>query len=85
MTLRQRASLSWAIGIAAVLCTAGPASAYVGPGAGLTLVGALWGLIAAVVLSIGFVILWPFRRLLRRHRRPAMDDDRTLPDQPADR
>lgn len=48
---------------------AAPALAYVGPGAGLTLLGALWGLIAAVVMSVGFIILWPFRRFLsRRHK-----------------
>jgi len=83
MTLRQRVFLSWAVGIAASLCIAFPASAYVGPGAGLTLVGALWGLIVAVVLSVGFIILWPFRRMLRRHRRPAIDDG--TPDEPANR
>lgn len=50
---------------------AAPALAYVGPGAGLTLLGALWGLIAAIVMSVGFIILWPFRRFLFGHRRKA--------------
>jgi membrane protein implicated in regulation of membrane protease activity len=62
-----------AIVIAAFLDLSAPAFAYVGPGAGLTLLGALWGLIVAVVLSVGFVILWPFRKMLRR-RHPAKDD-----------
>ena len=69
------------IGMAALLCIGSPAFAYVGPGAGLTLLGALWGLIAAVVLSIGFIILWPFRRMLRRSRRVETDSDR--PNDPA--
>jgi hypothetical protein len=60
-----------ALGTIAIALAALPASAYVGPGAGLTLLGALWGLILAVVMSVGFVILWPFRRLLRRRRREA--------------
>ena len=42
------------------------AAAYVGPGAGLSLLGALWGLLLAVVAAIGFVILWPLRRLRKR-------------------
>ena len=53
---------------------AGPAAAYVGPGAGLTLVGALWGLIAALVMTVGFIIAWPFRRFLFARRRNAGGD-----------
>jgi hypothetical protein len=58
-------------GLVASFSFAAPALAYVGPGAGLTLLGALWGLIVAVVMSVGFIILWPFRRLLFGHRRKA--------------
>lgn len=53
----------------AALGVAAPAAAYVGPGAGLTLLGALWGLIAAIVMTVGFIVLWPFRRFLFAHRR----------------
>jgi hypothetical protein len=67
-TQRRRLAL-FAIGTIAATCAAFPALAYVGPGAGLTLLGALWGLILAVIMSVGFVILWPFRKLLRRHKR----------------
>lgn len=42
------------------------AFAYVGPGAGLSLAGAVWGLIAAVTAAVGFIVLWPMRRLFRR-------------------
>ncbi len=45
-----------------------PAAAYVGPGAGLSLLGSLFGLIAAVVLGLGVVLVWPIRRLIRRGR-----------------
>ena len=62
-----------ATGAAVMIAAAFPAWAYVGPGAGLTLLGALWGLILAVVMSVGFVILWPFRRLLRRRKREAAE------------
>lgn len=44
------------------------AEAYVGPGAGLSLLGALWGLVAAIGVAVLFVILWPIRRMRRRNR-----------------
>jgi membrane protein implicated in regulation of membrane protease activity len=44
------------------------ALAYVGPGAGLSLLGALWALLAAVGTALLFVIAWPVRSMLRRRR-----------------
>lgn len=52
------------------IAVAGPASAYIGPGAGLGLLGALWGLVVAVGVSLAFVLMWPLRRFLKR-RKPA--------------
>ncbi|HSE73227.1 MAG TPA: hypothetical protein VLB05_01850 [Dongiaceae bacterium] len=73
-----------ATGTAVMVAAAFPAWAYVGPGAGLTLLGALWGLVLAVVMSIGFVILWPFRRLMRRRKRRAAPQNGDTADQVAD-
>ena len=53
---------------ALTLGVADPAAAYVGPGAGMSLMGAVWGLLLAILAALGFVILWPLRRLLRRGR-----------------
>lgn len=47
--------------------------AYVGPGAGLGLLGALIGLFLAVGSALGFVILWPLRKLFRK-RKPIADN-----------
>jgi hypothetical protein len=47
----------------------GPALAYIGPGAGLGLVGVIAGLALTILMAIGIVVLWPLRRLWR-HARP---------------
>ena len=82
MRFNTRRTTLLAIGASAAVLAASPAFAYVGPGAGLTLLGALWGLILAVVVSVGFILLWPIRRMMRRNKRAtgdhqAMDDDPT--------
>jgi hypothetical protein len=48
--------------------SASVAYAYVGPGPGLTVIGALWAVIAAVLLAILAIVRWPLRYLLRRIR-----------------
>ena len=51
-----------------VLMLPAGAMAYVGPGAGITLLGALWAVIVAVVLMVGGLLAWPLRALLRRRK-----------------
>ncbi len=51
------------------VAAATPAQAYIGPGAGITMLGALWGVVVAVALALGAVLFWPIRVLLRRARR----------------
>ena len=76
MRVNTRRAALLAISTSAAALAAAPAFAYVGPGAGLTLLGALWGLIVAVVLSVGFILLWPVRRLLRRNKQVSATSDR---------
>jgi len=76
MRFNTRRAVLLAIGTSAAVLAALPAFAYVGPGAGLTLLGALWGLIVAVVLSVGFILLWPLRRLMRRNKQVCATNDR---------
>jgi flagellar biosynthesis/type III secretory pathway M-ring protein FliF/YscJ len=55
-----------------------PALGYIGPGAGITVLGALWGVLVAIVLAIGAVLFWPVRILFRRRRnRSAESADET--------
>lgn len=51
-----------------VLSTATAASAYVGPGAGITMIGALVGVIIAIVGALGALLFWPIRALVRSRR-----------------
>jgi hypothetical protein len=53
----------------ALMAWTGSAGAYVGPGAGITMLGALWAVLVAVALTVGFILFWPVRVLLRRRRR----------------
>ena len=59
------------LSIFAVVILATPAVAYVGPGAGLTMLGALWAVIAAVALVLVGIVIWPVRLYLRRRKATA--------------
>ena len=57
--------------LALASAAATPALAYIGPGAGITMLGALWGVVVALALALGAVLFWPVRALLRRRKGPA--------------
>jgi len=44
------------------------AQAYVGPGAGISLLGSLWGLIVGVVVALAMILFWPIRIMLRKRK-----------------
>ena len=54
--------------VAGVAGFASPAMAYVGPGAGLSVVGALVGVLMAVGAALAFIVGWPIRRMMRRRK-----------------
>ena len=64
---RLKTSLAMSVSLAVLWSTS--AFAYIGPGAGITVLGALWGVVVAIALTVGAVVLWPFRVLLRRFRK----------------
>ncbi len=47
------------------------AVAYIGPGGGITLLGALFAVLLAILLVVGGILVWPVRVLLRRMKRKA--------------
>lgn len=59
------------LALALMLVPFAAAQAYVGPGAGLSLLGALWGVVAAIGAALLFVVLWPIRRMRRRKKAEA--------------
>jgi hypothetical protein len=60
------------VSIAAVLPQ--PAVAYVGPGAGLSALGSLLALLAAVAVTIIGFIWYPIKRILGKRRVPSEPD-----------
>jgi hypothetical protein len=70
--------------IVLIVGTANTASAYVGPGAGLSLLGALWGLVLSVGAALWFVILWPLRRMRKRAQQQRDEAEATDADHDGD-
>ena len=52
------------------------AYAYVGPGLGLGVIGAVFGAIAAVLLAVVGIIWYPIKRLLRKSNSKEMNTDK---------
>lgn len=44
------------------------AQAYIGPGAGLSVLGSLWTVLVGIVLALLAILSWPIRVLWRRLR-----------------
>ncbi len=63
---RLPAALSMALTF--LLISTAPASAYIGPGAGITAIGTVLALIGAVLLAIVGFLWYPIRRFLRNRR-----------------
>lgn len=57
-----------------LLLISGSASAYIGPGAGIPILGSLFGLIATVILVIAAILFWPIRKLLKKRKQNSESD-----------
>ena len=51
-----------------LLCLSFSVSAYIGPGAGISVLGSLLGILATIVLAIGAILIWPVRKMLKRKK-----------------
>jgi uncharacterized membrane protein len=57
--------------LSTVLAWSEPALAYVGPGAGISMLGALGAVIVAILFALGGLIWWPVRTMRRRRKQAA--------------
>lgn len=51
-----------------LLLAAGPAHAYIGPGAGAGTIAVVLGILASIVVAFVAIIWYPVKRLLKRRR-----------------
>jgi hypothetical protein len=51
-----------------LLASVSPAPAYIGPGAGISVLGSLLSILATVFVAIGAVLFWPLRKLMKRRK-----------------
>ncbi|MEM5477769.1 hypothetical protein [Pacificibacter sp. AS14] len=61
---RRRHALTLAVGVAITILPV-TAQAYVGPGAGLTAIGTMVALLAALILAVVGFVWYPIKRLMR--------------------
>jgi hypothetical protein len=61
---------------AACLFMAGPAHAYIGPGAAVAFAGYVFGPLIAIVVALGLVLIWPARILYKKFKskKPTAED-----------
>ena len=45
-----------------------PALAYIGPGAGISVVGSLLGILSTIFVAVGAIIIWPLRKWMKRRK-----------------
>jgi hypothetical protein len=51
-----------------ILSMSSSAAAYIGPGAGISVLGSLLAVLGTIVLAIGAILFWPIRKLLKRRK-----------------
>lgn len=54
--------------ISVFLATSATAEAYIGPGAGISVLGSLLGILGTIVVAIGAILFWPVRKMLKRRK-----------------
>jgi len=45
-----------------------PCFAYIGPGAGISVLGGLLGIITTLIVAIGAILFWPIRKMLKKKK-----------------
>lgn len=71
--MRTFSKLTFGAGL--LLVVTSPVFAYIGPGAGIPVIGSLFGLIATIFVAIGAILFWPIRKVLKRRKRRAQEQN----------
>ncbi len=58
------------------------AQAYIGPGAGISVLGSILGILGTIVVAIGAILFWPIRKFLRRRKQKQATLEATSDDTP---
>ena len=59
------------LGIFLILVASPPALAYIGPGAGISVLGSLLGILGTIIVAIGAILFWPIRKMMKRRKSTA--------------
>jgi len=59
------------LGIFLLLLLPVPVLAYIGPGAGISVLGSLLGILGTIVIAIGAILFWPIRKMMKRRKAAA--------------
>jgi membrane protein implicated in regulation of membrane protease activity len=51
-----------------LMAPSGAALAYIGPGAGISVLGSLLGILATFFVAVGAVLFWPLRKWMKRRK-----------------
>ena len=51
-----------------------PAVAYIGPGAGLPVIGSLLAILSTILLAIIAIVAWPVRKMLKKKKARAAEE-----------
>ncbi len=51
--------------------------AYIGPGAGIPIIGSLLGMVVTVVLVIAAILFWPIRKVLKKRKKNLSNNDQS--------
>lgn len=62
--------------VLAMLLPATTALAYVGPGVGATFFGSLIGVLAGFFITVGLVLFWPVRRLIKKYKAKSSNESK---------
>jgi len=54
--------------ICGLLAPVSPVFAYIGPGAGISVLGSLLSILATIAVAIGAIIFWPLRQFMKRRK-----------------